>query len=205
MKTTILALGCALSFAHSGCAAPADTSKTDAPKTQAKEKETMTFHSFSARDIAGKELKLSDFKGKTVLVVNVASKCGFTRQYAGLEKLYKDNSDKNFVILGFPSNDFGGQEPGSDEEIATFCRVDKGVTFPMFSKVKVLGDDAHPLYKWLTSKEENPDFAGPVGWNFTKFLINKDGQVVARFASGDAPEGEKIMAAVAKETKRTGS
>ena len=203
MKTTIFALGCALSLAQAGCAAPTETPKTDAPKTDApKEKgKQMTFHDFSARDIAGKELKLSDFKGKTVLVVNVASKCGFTRQYAGLEKLYKDNADKNFVILGFPSNDFGGQEPGSDEEIATFCRVDKGVTFPIFSKVKVLGDDAHPLYKWLTSKEENPEFAGAVGWNFTKFLINADGKVVARFASGDAPEGEKIKAALEKEMK----
>ncbi|HEX8551381.1 MAG TPA: glutathione peroxidase [Abditibacteriaceae bacterium] len=155
-------------------------------------------HSFKVKDIAGKDVNLADYKGKTVLLVNTASRCGFTKQYDGLEKLYKANKDKDFVILGFPSNDFGGQEPGSDEEIATFCKANFGVTFPLFSKIAVKGDNAHPLYKWLTSEKENPNFAGPVGWNFTKFLINKEGEVVARFASNDAPESDKVQSAVAK-------
>jgi glutathione peroxidase len=123
----------------------------------------------------------------------------FTRQFDGLEKLYQAYKGKGFVILGFPSNDFGAQDPGTNEEIATFCKANYGVTFPMFSKIVVKGEGQHPLYKWLTEKETDPNFAGPIGWNFTKFLVNKEGAVVARFESKVEPGSAEIKAAVEKE------
>ena len=143
------------------------------------------FYSFTALDSKNKEVKMSDFKNKTVLVVNVASKCGYTKQYEGLQNLYKKHGSKNFVILGFPSNDFMGQEPGSNEEIQKFCQLTYGVKFPVFAKVKVNGDEAAPIYKWLTSQKK---FDGRITWNFNKFLINKKGEVVKRFGSSDKPE-----------------
>jgi glutathione peroxidase len=130
--------------------------------------------------------------------VNVASECGYTRQYSGLQKIYEKYKDKGFAVLGFPANNFGQQEPGSNAEIKKFCSTEFSVTFPMFSKISVKGSDIHPLYKMLTEKETNPEFAGDITWNFNKFLIDPQGNIAARFKSGDEPEGEKVIAAIEK-------
>lgn len=143
------------------------------------------FYSMTALDSKNKEVKMSDFKNKTVLVVNVASKCGYTKQYEGLQNLYKKYSSKNFIVLGFPSNEFLGQEPGSNEEIQKFCQLNYGVKFPVFAKINVNGTEATPIYKWLTSQKK---FDGRITWNFNKFLINKKGEVVKRYGSSDKPE-----------------
>jgi glutathione peroxidase len=144
-------------------------------------------YDFKVTDIDGQEKDLSEYKGKKLLIVNVASKCGFTPQYKGLEELYESNKDK-LVVLGFPCNQFGAQEPGSEEEIKSFCGLTYNVTFPMFSKVDVNGDNAHPLFDFL--KEEAPGLMGSkaIKWNFTKFLVNEEGKVLKRFAPKDKPE-----------------
>lgn len=142
------------------------------------------FYSFVVKNADDKDVHLSDYKGKVVLVVNVASKCGFTGQYEGLQKLYKDYSAKGFVILGFPSNQFHGQEPGTNKEIQQFCKLTYGVDFPVFAKVDVNGDNAIPLYKWLKAQK---GFEGDIGWNFNKFLIDPSGQVVQRYSSMKGP------------------
>ncbi len=144
-------------------------------------------YQFTAKTLDGKDKSLADYKGKVLLIVNVASKCGFTKQYSGLEELYKEYKDQGFEILGFPCNQFGSQEPGSSEEIAEFCSLTYGVTFPMFEKIDVNGDNAHPLYKYLKS-EASGMITDAIKWNFTKFLVDKDGKVVDRFASQTTPE-----------------
>jgi glutathione peroxidase len=148
----------------------------------------MTVHDYTARTIDGEERKLSDYKGKVLLIVNTASKCGFTPQYEGLEKVFRDFRDRGLVVLGFPCDQFGHQEPGDENEIKRFCSLNYGVSFPMFSKVDVNGDHAHPLFKHL--KEEAPGLLGSRGikWNFTKFLVDKSGKVVKRYGSMDKPE-----------------
>ncbi|MDH5720557.1 MAG: glutathione peroxidase [Spirochaetia bacterium] len=145
-------------------------------------------YAFSAKDIKGKETSLSKYKNKILLIVNTASKCGFTKQYSGLEELYKKYKNKGFFVLGFPCNQFGGQEPGDEEEIMKFCSINYNVTFPMFSKINVNGKNEHPLYGYL--KKSKPGLAGTerIKWNFTKFLIDKNGTAVKRFASKDKPE-----------------
>lgn len=143
------------------------------------------FYSFTVKDANGADVNLGTYKNKVVLVVNVASKCGYTSQYEGLQKLYENYQAKDFVILAFPSNQFFGQEPGSNEEIQKFCKLSYGVTFPVFAKTDVNGDDASELYKWLTSL---PKFSGRISWNFNKFLINKKGEVVNRYSSSTKPE-----------------
>jgi len=145
------------------------------------------------KKIDGTEVDLAKYKGKVVLIVNVASRCGYTGQYAGLEKLFNAYKDKGLVVLGFPANEFGGQEPGTDAEIATFCSSKYGVTFDMFSKIVVKGADKAPLYKALT---EGATPAGEVGWNFEKFLIGRDGKVVGRYKSGVAPDDATLKAAI---------
>ena len=145
------------------------------------------------KSIDGKPVDLAGYKGKVVLVVNVASRCGYTKQYAGLQKLYDSHKDKGFVILGFPANDFNAQEPGSDAEIAQFCTKNYGVTFPMFSKITVKGAGKSPLYTALT---EAADPKGEVAWNFEKFLVGKDGAVIGRFKSGVAPDDAKLVQAI---------
>ena len=141
---------------------------------------------FTATRLTGEEVALSEYAGRVVLVVNTASRCGFTPQYAGLEALYEELSDEGFVVLGFPCNQFGSQEPGSEDEIGEFCQVNYGVTFPMFAKVDVNGPDAHPLFEWLKS-EKTGVLGGRIKWNFTKFLVGRDGQVVARYSPSTEP------------------
>ncbi len=153
-------------------------------------------YDFTMRDIDGKDVSLSAFKGKVLLIVNVASKCGFTGQYAGLEKLYTTNTNRGFVVLGFPANDFLGQEPGTEAEIKGFCTLTYGVTFPMFAKISVKGKDIHPLYAFLTSQETNPKFGGAISWNFNKLLIGRDGAILGRFGSRTKPDDKELMAAV---------
>jgi glutathione peroxidase len=147
-----------------------------------------TAYEFSANDIAGKPRKLENYRGKVLLVVNTASKCGLTPQYQGLEALYKKYKDQGLVILGFPCNQFGAQEPGSETEISEFCEINYGVSFPMFAKIDVNGDGAHPLWKWM--KHSAPGLLGSeaIKWNFSKFLIDRNGSVVERFAPTLVPE-----------------
>ena len=152
---------------------------------------------FTVKDIDGKDYDLAQLKGKVVMIVNVASKCGLTKQYAGLQKLYDTYKDRGFVIVGFPANNFGGQEPGSEEEIKTFCSTKYHVTFPMMSKISVKGDDQHALYDLLTHKTPQ-EFRGEIGWNFTKFVVDRNGQVFARFASKTTPQDEQVIAALEK-------
>jgi glutathione peroxidase len=148
---------------------------------------TPTIYDFEAKDISGKDIVLSAFKGKVMLVVNTASKCGFTPQFGGLEALHNTYAAKGLAVLGFPCNQFGAQDPGSDSEIAGFCQMNYGVSFPMMGKVDVNGPAAHPLYKWLAA--EAPGLLGSkaIKWNFTKFLVGKDGQVIKRYAPLDKP------------------
>ena len=145
-------------------------------------------YDFKVEDLAGKPVKLDRYKGKVMLVVNTASKCGYTPQYQGLEKLYEKLHGKGLEVLGFPCNQFGEQEPGSADEIATFCERNYGVTFPMFAKVDVNGDDAAPLYKWLKKEQRGILGSEAIKWNFTKFLVDRKGNVVARYAPKDTPE-----------------
>jgi glutathione peroxidase len=154
-------------------------------------------HSFTVKDIDGKDMKLESYKGKVVLIVNVASNCGYTKQYADLQKLYDQYKDKGLVVLGFPANNFGGQEPGSNEEIKLFCSEKYDVQFPMFSKVSVKGDDIHPLFAELT-KAENPNFTGDINWNFEKFLVDKNGKLVHRFRSKSEPMSDEVLSAIKK-------
>jgi glutathione peroxidase len=156
------------------------------------EGKAMSLHDFTMKDIFGKDKSFADYRGKVVLVVNVASQCGYTPQYEGLESLYEKYSARGFVVAGFPANDYGAQEPGSDSEIATFCTSKYGVRFPMFSKISVKGSEKHPLYAFLTRAEP----AGEVKWNFEKFLVGKDGQVIARFPSSVAPESDTLIDAI---------
>ena len=149
--------------------------------------------------LAGGEQDLSAYKGKVLLVVNVASKCGATPQYAPLEALYEQHKDDGLVVLGFPCNQFGGQEPGSAAQIASFCKDKYDVTFPMFAKIDVNGPEAAPLYKYLTSKQAVGRDAGPVKWNFEKFLISRDGKVVARFRTAVQPNDPQVVAAIEQE------
>ncbi len=146
-----------------------------------------TVYDFSATTIDGKARKLSDYQGKVLLVVNTASKCGFTPQYKGLEELYKKFRKRGLVVLGFPSNQFGAQEPGADDEIAEFCEMNFGVTFPLFSKIDVNGADAHPLYKYMTAAKKGLLGSESIKWNFTKFLVGRDGKVVERYAPTTTP------------------
>lgn len=155
-------------------------------------------YDFTMKSIDGKPVPLSSYKGKVVLIVNVASECGFTPQYKGLESLYLKYKDKGFVILGFPANNFGQQEPGTDAEIKTFCTTKYNATFDMFSKISVKGDDQDPLYKFLTSPKTDPKFSGDVKWNFQKYLVDRGGNIVAKFLSPIEPMSDDVTSAVEK-------
>lgn len=153
---------------------------------------------FKMKDIDGKEVDLAKYKGDVILMVNVASKCGLTPQYKELEAMYRKYKDRGFVILAFPANQFGGQEPGTDQEIKSFCTSKYDVTFPVFSKIVVKGEGIHPLYQFLTEKETDGKFAGEIGWNFAKFLVNRKGEVIDRFDPREKPDSSKIVSAVEK-------
>ena len=170
-----------LSFTYSAIAEDA----TKAPST---------LHGFTVKDIDGKDAELSKYQGKVVLVVNVASKCGHTPQYKQLQEVFEKYKDKGFVVLGFPANEFGKQEPGTDAEIKGFCASKYNVTFDMFSKIVVKGEGIAPLYQWLTSKDGK--FGGDIKWNFTKFLIGKDGRIINRFEPGVKPDDAKVIEAI---------
>lgn len=152
-----------------------------------------SFYDFNVKTIDGEEFSLKSLEGKKVMVVNTASKCGLTPQYEDLEALYKEYKDQNFIIIGFPANNFMGQEPGTNEEIATFCSTTYGVTFPMMEKISVKGDDMHPLYQWLTSKDKNGVMDSKVKWNFQKYLINEDGSLAKVIPPKKKPGHEDIL------------
>ena len=156
---------------------------------------------FTVKDIDGKDVKLESYKGKVLLITNVASKCGYTPQYDGLQAIYSKYQGQGFAVLGFPANNFLGQEPGTNEEIKTFCKTKYNVTFPMFSKISVKGADIHPLYQFLTSKETDPQFGGDITWNFNKFLVDRSGKLIARFETKEKPESEKIVQAIENALK----
>jgi glutathione peroxidase len=158
-------------------------------------------YEFTLPSIDGQPMPLANFKGKVILLVNVASRCGFTPQYTGLEALYEKYKDQGFVILGFPANNFGGQEPGTNQEIKTFCSTKYNVTFPIYGKVSVKGADQTPLYQYLT-KEADPSHTGDIKWNFTKFLVDRNGNVVERFEPNVTPESENVVTSVEKLLKQ---
>jgi glutathione peroxidase len=172
-----------------------------AAATTEKEK-TMSVYDFALKNIDGKETSLAAYKGKVVLLVNVASKCGYTPQYEGLQTVYTKYKEQGLVVVGVPANNFGGQEPGTNEEIKEFCTLKYNVTFPLFAKVSVKGADIHPLYKFLTDTATNPQFGGDLKWNFGKFLVGRDGKIIGRFESGDKPEGEKVTGAIEQALKQ---
>ena len=175
MKTTLIAILISLSFVASLTA------------------QTKTLYDFTVTTIEGDTFPLSQLKGKKVMIVNTASKCGLTGQYEGLERLFKTYKDQNFVIIGFPANNFLKQEPGSNEEILEFCTRNYGVSFPMMGKISVKGDDIHPLYKWLTNKAENGVLDSKVAWNFQKFLIDESGKVVESISPRTEPGSKEIV------------
>ena len=166
-----------------------DPSPTEPPKER-------SMYEFTMKNIDGQDVKLDTYKGKVVMLVNTASKCGLTPQYEGLQALYDKYRDRGFVVLGFPANNFMGQEPGTDDEIKDFCNLNYNVTFPMFGKISVKGGDQHPLYNFLTNKETNPGFDGDITWNFEKFLVDRNGKVIARFSPKTVPEEPEVVEAV---------
>lgn len=157
-----------------------------------KEKNMTSLYQLTVKNLAGKDTALAEYTGKVALVVNTASECGYTPQYEGLEKLYQELSGKGVVVLGFPSNDFGGQEPGTADQIQTFCKTKYGIKFPMFEKVATKGGTKHPVYQFLTAKHGEPK------WNFHKYLVGKDGKVIAAFPSSVTPDSPELRAAITK-------
>ncbi|MBX3295325.1 MAG: glutathione peroxidase [Acidobacteria bacterium] len=159
-------------------------------------------YEFTMKDIDGNDVSLEKYKGNVVMLVNVASRCGLTPQYEGLQAIYDKYKDRGFTVLGFPANNFMGQEPGTEAEIKEFCSLNYNVGFPMFSKISVKGTDQHPLYRFLTHPETNPGFDGDITWNFEKFLADRDGKIIARFSPRTVPTDaeviEKLEAALAK-------
>jgi glutathione peroxidase len=158
-------------------------------------------YEFTMNSIEGQPMPLHKFEGKVMLIVNVASKCGFTPQYEGLEAVYEKYKDQGFVIVGFPANNFMGQEPGTNEEIKTFCSTKYNVKFPLYSKISVKGEDKAPLYQFLTDTTANPKTGGEIKWNFTKFLVDRNGQVIARFESPVKPDSPEVTGAIEKALK----
>ena len=175
------------------CGADPGNKATGETVTATNAPQTMSFHELSATDIHGNPVPFDSFKGKKVLVVNTASECGYTKQYAQLQELHEEFKDKGLVVIGFPSNDFGGQEPGSESDIMAFCEKNFGVTFPMMSKVTVKGREPHPVYAWLTSKQANGVQDATVKWNFHKFLIDEQGRLVGDHPSAVSPLDEQII------------
>lgn len=200
--TLLAALGCAESNTSTQTDNPAD------PPTDARAAEAPTSTppppalAFEMPALDGTPVNLADYRGRVVLIVNTASQCGLTPQYEQLQALHEQYADAGLAILGFPANNFGGQEPGSDKEIAAFCEENYGVGFDMFAKISVKGDDQHPLYAYLTGEETNPDFAGDITWNFEKFLLDREGNIVARFDPRTTPDAPQVIAAIEAELQR---
>src|SRR3954467_14975115 len=169
---------------------------------RAEDKKDKSVYDFTMKDIDGKPADLSQYKGKVALVVNVASKCGYTPQYKNLEAVYEKYKDKGFEILAFPANEFKQQEPGSNAEIKEFCTSTYHTQFPLFSKIVVKGDGQAPLYQYLTSTDANQKTAGDIKWNFTKFLVNKDGRIVARYEPAVKPDDKEVTATIETELKK---
>ena len=167
-------------------------SPTEPPKEK-------SMYEFTMKNIDGSDVNLGAYKGKVAMIVNVASKCGLTPQYEGLEALYEKYKDKGFVILGFPANNFLGQEPGTEKEIKEFCTLKYNVTFPMFAKISVKGSDQHPLYTFLTNRQSNPGFDGDITWNFEKFLADKNGKIISRFSPKTVPDDPEIVKTIETE------
>lgn len=190
LSVVVVALGAAGAYAYR-LLGPGEAAANPAPAGS-------KFYDFTMKDIGGKDVKLDAFKGQVLLVVNTASKCGYTPQYEGLQATYLKYKDRGFTVLGFPANNFMGQEPGTNEEIKEFCESRFKVTFPMFAKISVKGEDQHPLYNFLTTQTE---FKGAISWNFNKFLVDRNGNVIARFGSGDTPDGEKVISAIEAAVK----
>ena len=169
-----------------------------APQTAPKPQKIMSIYNFKLQSLDGKPVDLAKYKGKTLLIVNTASQCGYTKQLAGLQALHEKYGARGLAVLGFPANDFGGQEPGSDAEIGAFCQKNYGVKFEMFSKVSVKGAAKTPLFKYLTG-EANPELRGEIEWNFEKFLVSRDGKLVARYKSAVAPDSAELVKATESE------
>jgi glutathione peroxidase len=178
------------------------SSAADAPEAKNSAKAADTPLQGEMKSLKGEKVDLADYRGKVVMIVNTASYCGNTPQYGDLEQLWKKYGEKGFVVLGFPANEFGKQEPGSDAEIAEFCTKNYRVTFPMFSKIVVKGEGKAPLYQYLTSKKTNPKFGGEITWNFEKFLIGRDGKVAARFKPGLKPQTNEVVQAIESELEK---
>lgn len=179
--------------------------KQDAPQTKDKEEKPVPgVLNFKMNSLAGKPVELKQYHGKVVLMVNVASKCGLTPQYKDLEALHEKYNEKGLAILGFPANDFGKQEPGTDEEIGAFCQKNYGVKFDMFSKIVVTGKEKAPLYDFLTNSKTNPKSPGEISWNFEKFLIGRNGEIVARFSPRVTPQSPEVIKAIEAELAKQG-
>ena len=200
-QTTLIRAAEWLATGNATWPVPSDFPTEDTISLQ-KTKLESRLYTFTMNDIEGKPVSLSKYRGKVLLIVNVASKCGFTKQYAGLQKLYDKYGDQGLVVLGFPANNFGGQEPGTEAEIKNFCTVQFNIKFPMFSKISVRGDDIHPLYGYLTGPDTNPGFGGPIQWNFNKFLIGRDGKTIARYPSKTEPLDSEVTNAVERALQR---
>jgi glutathione peroxidase len=190
MKNTITAFSIALLFM--GTSIQAQTNSTS-KKTENETVMDQSIYQFKVEDLSGKTFDFASLKGKKILIVNTASKCGLTPQYEGLEKLYEMYKDQNFVIVGFPANNFGAQEPGTNKEIGAFCQKNYGVTFPMMSKISVKGNDMHPIYQFLTQKSKNGYADSEVEWNFQKYLINEDGRLVKVLAPKVLPTDDAVL------------
>jgi glutathione peroxidase len=195
MKTMVMVIGLAIVVA---VGSPAQTKKESIVMNASHMKETANYLDIPFETISGDTTDLAAYHGKVILIVNVASKCGFTPQYKGLEALYRKYKDRGFVILGFPANNFKQQEPGTNAEILTFCKANYDVTFPLMSKISVKGEDQHPLYTYLTKDSPAP---GEITWNFNKFLVDRNGAVITRFDSKVTPEDPQLVAAVERLLK----
>ena len=201
----MVALAAGALFARPGDIKDKVKDPSTAPAPADKEGQPVSPLDFKLKSIDGKDMDLAQFKGKVVLLVNVASRCGLTKQYSALQALHEKYQDKGFVVVGIPANNFGGQEPGTEAEIKEFCSSKYNVTFPMTSKISVNGDDKHALYKFLTEEKTAKEFAGDIEWNFAKFLVDRNGNVMARFASATTPDDAKVTAAVEKALAAEGA
>jgi len=193
-RIATFALGASIITMGGGCG--------EAPEGRKQERSALRF---TMKSLDGREIDLADYEGNVVMIVNVASKCGYTPQYEQLQDLYEKYADRGFAVLGFPCNQFLGQEPGSAAEIREFCRLNYGVTFDLFAKVDVNGDNACELYRLLTSLDTQPKGPGKIGWNFEKFVLDRDGMVVARFGSGTKPDAPEVVAVIERELAREAS